>query len=161
VNVLLLLFLAFRAHITDRLEFLVIGFVQTLWESNDHSSSVLNDEHSLRVQDRNQYKRVSSFQNFYCLFNRIKNTQALIKENSNVNSTYLSIGLTLWNDVILFLQFILQLEIVGDNTVVHESKSIFVIEMGMGVDVCFVSVGGPSCVTNSYEVIMLSLSLVL
>lgn len=161
MNVLLLLFLAFRAHITDRLEFLVIGFVQTLWESNDHSSSVLNDEHSLRVQDRNQYERVSSFQNFYCLFNRIKNTQSLIKENSNVNSTNLSIGLTLWNNVILFLQFILQLEIVGDNTVVHESKSIFVIEMRMSVDVCFVSVGGPSSVTNSYEVIMLSLSLVL
>jgi len=161
VNVLLLLFLAFRAHITDRLEFLVIGFVQTLWESNDHSSSVLNDEHSLRVQDGNQYERVSSFQNFYCLFNRIKNTQSLIKENSNVNSTNLSISLTLWNDVILFLQFILQLEIVGDNTVVHESKSIFVIEMRMSVDVCFVSVGGPSSVTNSYEVIMLSLSLVL
>jgi hypothetical protein len=43
----------------------------------------------------------------------------------------------------------------------HESKSIFVIEMRMSVDVCFVSVGGPSGMTNSYEVVMLSLSLIL
>ena len=42
----------------------------------------------------------------------------------------------------------------------HESKSVFVIEMGMGIDVSFITMGGPSCVTNSNEVVMLSLALV-
>ena len=41
------------------------------------------------------------------------------------------------------------------DSVVNKGYSLLVVEVGMGINVCFITVGGPSGVADSNEVIML------
>ena len=61
-------------------------------------------------------------------------------------------------NVVLFFEFGLELEIVRNNTVMHQRDSLLVIKVGMGVRVSLVSVSRPTGVTDPDKVVMLTLT---
>ena len=128
---------------------------QALWEPNDHRTCILDDVHSLWIQDGNQNERISSLKNLNGLLDSIENIEALIKENTNPDGGDFCIGLTLRLDVVFLLELLSQTVVVGDDTVVDQRNSLLVVKVRMSVHIGFVTMGRPSSMADTNETIVI------
>lgn len=147
------------ASFTQWLHVLLVSTSHWFRKANYHSTCVLYDIHSLRVQYGYQQEWVSSFQYSYRIWYGFKNSLALIKKDPYKHCHDFSVGLSFLFEAILFFKLLPELKIVWNDTVVDKCHSFFMIKMWMRIHISLITMCSPSSMSNRKKLIVFTLAL--
>lgn len=159
VRLLLLVFLSSRRLIVRDLALeLKLGTFcssKRVRDSNDHRARVFEDVHIIRFENRNEHKRIGTFELFCRFRDGFEQAKSLVKLVTDEQSYNLGVGARDRYDVMLLFQLHLKLVVVSNDAIVHDGDSSTMIEVWMSINVRLVTMCGPSSVPDSHVVIML------
>ena len=159
VRLLLLVFLSSRWLIVRYLALeLKLGTFcssKRVRDSDDHRARVFEDVHVIGFENRNEHKRVGTFELFCRFRDGFEQAKSLVKLVADEQGYNLGVGARDRYDVVLLFQLYLKLVVVPYDAIVHDGDSSTMIEVWMSIDVRLVTMCGPSSVPDSHVVIVL------
>lgn len=88
------------------------------------------------------------------MIDRLRKSLAFVQIQANQDGNDFGVSPTDWLKSVYLVQFCFKLVVVCNDSIVNQSDSVLMVEMRVSVYVSFVTVGGPSRMTNSNAVIV-------